>query len=106
MRKLLIMLIISFFAIPFLSGCGSVHSPVTGMVFTSVQSPGTVTPAAEYSKTGESSCTSILGMIATGDASIKAAMENGGIKVIHHVDYKSTNILGFYCKFTTVVYGD
>lgn len=41
-----------------------------------------------------------------GDASIKAAMENGGIKKIHHVDYKTRNILGIIADYTTIVYGE
>ncbi len=106
MKKFLMVLLICFFVVPALSGCGAVQAPVSGLIYTGVQGPGPVTQAAEYSKTGEASCTSILGLIATGDASVKAAMENGGIKKIHHVDYKSTNILGLFGKFTTVVYGD
>jgi len=41
-----------------------------------------------------------------GDASIQAAMQNGGITKIHHVDYKVTSVLGVYATYTTVVYGE
>ena len=41
-----------------------------------------------------------------GDASIKAAMENGGITKIHHVDYKVRNILGIVGSRTTTVWGE
>lgn len=41
-----------------------------------------------------------------GDSSIKAAMENGGIKKIHHVDYKVRNILGIVGSTTTIVWGE
>ena len=39
-------------------------------------------------------------------ASIQAAMKNGGIKKIHHVDYEVKHFLGIYAEFTTVVYGE
>lgn len=41
-----------------------------------------------------------------GDASLKAAMDNGGIKKVHHVDYKVKNILGIIADYTTIVYGE
>jgi hypothetical protein len=55
---------------------------------------------------GTSVATSILGLIATGDASIEAAAKAGGISKIHHVDYQAMSILGLYSTFTTVVYGE
>ena len=33
-------------------------------------------------------------------------MENGGIKKIHHVDYKVKNILGIVGSTTTIVWGE
>jgi hypothetical protein len=44
--------------------------------------------------------------IATGDASIEAAMKNGGIKKVHHVDTQVKNILGIYAEYITIVYGE
>ncbi len=41
-----------------------------------------------------------------GDCSIAAAMKNGGISKIHHVDYKVKNILGIIGETTTLVYGE
>lgn len=48
----------------------------------------------------------MLGLVATGDASIEAAAKAGGITKIHHVDFENFSILGIYATFTTVVYGD
>jgi len=59
-----------------------------------------------YSKVGKAETTSILGLVATGDSSIKTAAANGGIKTIKYVDYEVENILGIYGKYTTIVYGD
>ena len=105
-KKLTIFLVILFIAFV-LSGCAMVQSPVSnGLFFTAVSGPATVTANNVYSKVGRSSCRSILGVVSTGDASINAAMINGGISKIHHVDYKSTSVLGVFATFTTIVYGE
>lgn len=72
----------------------------TGAAGTQQQSP----PA--NMKTGTAMASSILGIVATGDASIEAAAKDGGITRIHHVDHHSKNILGLYAEFTTIVYGE
>ena len=54
---------------------------------------------------GEATCESILGLIATGDCSVKAAALNGGITNVSSVSVKQKNILGVYAKYTTVVTG-
>ena len=89
----------------FVSGCANVLP--TGILYTEVKAPiGAGADNVSYSKVGVSQATSILGLVATGDASIKAAMENGGIKKIKYVDYSAKNILGVYGEYTTTVYGD
>ena len=61
---------------------------------------------ASTSKVGTAEFTGII-CFATGDSSVKKAMDNGGITKIHHVDYKVMNVLGgLYVKYTTVVYGE
>jgi hypothetical protein len=90
-----------------LAGCAAYAiSPVTGFVYTDVQGPGSATSNTGSSKVGTAVAESFLGLIATGDASIEAAMKDGGITKIHHVDYESKNILGLYATFTVVVYGE
>jgi len=92
-----------------LAGCGGAIgiTPVTGMYYTDVKGTyGGVTPLEGYSKVGKASCQSILGIIATGDCSIKKAMENGGITKIHHVDYHTKSILGIIATHTVIVYGE
>jgi hypothetical protein len=90
------------------SGCAYATAPVLGALYTNVQAPITATgagPAATL-KTGTAYATSILGLIATGDASIATAARNGGITKIHHVDYTTESILGVYAKFTVKVTGE
>ena len=91
-----------------LSGCvRAPFQPPAGAITTSYQAPLDL----EYDETslgtkrGEASVTTILGLISTGDASTKAAAENGGITEIDHADYDYMNVLGIYQKTTVIVYG-
>ncbi len=74
--------------------------------FNQNQGATTTTASLANMKTGAATATSILGIVATGDASIEAAAKNAGITRIHHVDHHTKNILGFYAEFTTIVYGE
>ena len=67
-------------------------------------SPGGL-PLTEL-KVGTGTVTSILGLIATGDASIRTIANSAGISKIDYVDYKSTNILGLIATYTVYVYGE
>jgi len=108
MSKKLLLVVVLFVCACLLSACGAAMatSPVTGMLYSDVKGPLAVTSNIEYIKIGEASCESILGLVARGDASISAAMKDGKITKIHHVDYHSENILGIYAKFTVTVYGE
>lgn len=58
-------------------------------------------------KVGKSSWQGWFWMVATGDAGIQAAAENGGITVIRHADTEMFSVVfGLYIRRTTVVYGD
>lgn len=90
-----------------LSGCaGYAVAPVTGFVYTDTKFGINATSNEGTSKVGTAMSQSILGIVAVGDASIEAAMKNGGITKVQHVDYHSTNILGIYATFTVEVYGE
>ena len=56
-------------------------------------------------KCGQATSKGIV-LYTTGDSSIKAAMDNGGITKIHHIDYKVFNIFNLYSKATTIVWGE
>ncbi|HUJ10175.1 MAG TPA: TRL-like family protein [Verrucomicrobiae bacterium] len=83
------------------SAVGGLYSQVDGAVIAGAPVGQTTSTA----KVGTAESTSIIGF-ATGDSSIQAAMQAGGITKIHHVDYKVMNVLGIYVKYTTVVYGE
>ncbi len=88
-----------------LAGCATGAAPVTGFMFTDVKGPMSAPGNANPSQVGMSSCYSLFGMVAVGDASINAASRNGNISNIHHVDFQTLGIMGVFTKFTTVVYG-
>lgn len=91
----------------FLTSClAFVMTPALGIIHTDVKSPGLATSSGSYSKVGTASCSSIIGLFATGDASIETAAKNGGITKIHHIDVHSKNILGIIATYTVYVYGE
>lgn len=105
MRKAALLLIIVGLAL-FVAGCAS--SMPMGVLYTELQLPVAATgnSGGGDMKVGMSECTSILGMVAIGDASIKQAMDNGRITKIHHVDWQAKNILGIYGMYNCTVYGE
>lgn len=107
MRKALVVLCpLSLFA---LLGCAAVQTPLVGTVYTDVQFPSYydgVDNGGPGLKKGQAMATSILGIVATGDASVAAAARNGGIKIIHTADTHATSVLGIYATYTTVVTGE
>jgi hypothetical protein len=102
MKKLL--LVVGIAAL--LSSCAMAPSPLMGGLFTKVQAPLAVTSNQGSVKVGTAEATSILGIIATGDASINAAAKSAGITKIHHVDYEGFGVLGIFAKYTVYVYGE
>lgn len=90
-----------------LGGCASATMPVTGTMYANIKAPLTATASTdEPQRVGRASVRSILGIVASGDASIQTAARNGGITEIHHVDYESQNFFGVLAEYTVVVYGN
>lgn len=94
-----------------LSGCTGYGAPVhppTGFLYSTVEAPLDIENDQTQlgTKRGEATSSTILGLVAWGDASTRAAATNGGITTIRHADYKYYNLLSVYATFTTVVYGD
>lgn len=88
-----------------MGGCAT-YQPL-GVIYTDVKGPMAVGDGpVSYSKVGIAEAQSVIGLIATGDCSIKTAAQNGGIKKIKYVDYHVNNILGVIGRYTTTVYGD
>ena len=104
MKKLMAVAVLALCA----SGCVMTRNDtIASMLTLNVKSPDTsfIDNSVKPEKMGVAKASGII-CFCEGDASIKAAMENGGIKKIHHVDYKVKNILGIVADFTTIVYGE
>ena len=94
-----------------ITGCTRLRAPFqppVGNVYTNYTAPLGVelTDTKIGPKTGEAKTTSILGLVAFGDASIQAAAKNGGLKKVYHADYKYFNILGIIKETTVIVNGE
>lgn len=100
-------LLVALLTAIFASGCAMAtggHNTVSGFLYSSYQSSGNV-GTAQPGKTGKACASSILGWVATGDASIEAAKKIGGISQVANVDYELFNALGFYATTCTIVTG-
>ena len=88
-------------------GAGCASTVPQGSCYSDVKLPLTVTSntAVENLKVGTATCTSWFGVYVTGDVSIDAAMKNGKITKVHHVDWRVKNIIG-WAKYTVIVYGE
>jgi hypothetical protein len=92
-----------------LAGCYSAPiMPPTGILFSNVDAPGSLAITGQDlgSRKGEASCRSILGLIAWGDCSAKAAADDGGISNLKQLDYTYLNVIVVYQRLTTIAYGD
>jgi len=91
-----------------LGGCMIVESPIRGVVGTEViwgdvaGKPATPNTAKE----GKACAESILGLIARGDASVRAAKENGGITEVTTIDHSARNFFGIVGEWCTLVRGN
>jgi hypothetical protein len=88
----------------FVAGCQPVASPVIGLIYLDAKGPIAATQATG-TREGKACAQSIMALVGTGDASIEAAKRAGGIQEVASVDHTSTNILGIYGEFCTVVRG-
>jgi hypothetical protein len=89
-----------------LSGCQIVASPLAGGIYNETKYGDVATDAAEATKEGKACATSILGWVATGDASIQAAKVAGGITKVASVDHSAKNIVGVFGEWCTIVRGN
>src|SRR5712692_10333740 len=72
MHKIQFFFVYAAFAASVLAGCAYALAPVTGLIYSDVKGPITVTSQTESSKTGTAECSSLFGLFASGDASIEA----------------------------------
>lgn len=107
MKKIKLLIATIILSATLLTSCGAfVIAPVMGTLYTDVKAPITATSNTSSVKMGKASATSILGLVATGDASIETACKSAGITKIHHVDFHASSILGIVATYTVYVYGE
>jgi len=76
-----------------------------GILYADATTPKLATDNNLGKKKGEACATSILGLVTTGDATIRAAADAGGIKNISAVDVSIKNIIGIVATYCTIVSG-
>ena len=90
-----------------LTACGMiVASPMAGTTFNETKYGNIATDESVATKEGKACGTSILGAVATGDASIAAAKANGGITKVSSVDHYAKSIFAIYGEWCTIVKGN
>lgn len=89
----------------FLAGCQPVASPLLGIFYNETKFGDTATTATSAAKEGRACAQTILGLVATGDASIDAAKANGGITEVSYVDHTAKSVLGIIGEWCTIVKG-
>ena len=110
MKSILVLVLLGLMCVS-LTGCAGLYAapvmPPPGFVLSDIKAPLDIDAMNTRIdlKSGEAKTTSILGLFASGDASLRTAAANGGITTIEHIDYKMHNILGIYSEFTIIVYG-
>lgn len=82
-----------------------------GAFYTEATYPAIATGVKSYKpiselKKGTAKTMNILWLVETGDAGIKEAAQNAGIKQVHFIDMKVKTILFFFKRITTNVYGE
>lgn len=100
---------ICFCAIAAMFMCGCITAPFEppmGIITTVTAPLSTEGPIVYGPKKGEAVCSSVLGIVSTGDCSIAAAAKNGGLTKINHVDYQYKNYIGVYQEVKVIVYGE
>ena len=108
MKKVLSLALLAAVLVPLVGCyCAPVKPPV-GAAYSSFTAPldhdyDNTNPGT---KTGSAYSESVLGLVSWGDASTKAAAQDGNIDTITHADYNYFNVLGCYQKFETIVYGN
>ena len=88
-----------------LAACQIVASPLAGTTFNETKYGNIATAETATTKEGKACASSVLGWVATGDASIVAAKANGGITKVTSVDHYAKNLLGIFGEWCTIVKG-
>ncbi len=108
-----ILILSSLIVVMLLTGCvaprphGVVYSDYTVKQDLAIAYPSASGQNVANLKCGKSFCKGYVGnLVAIGDASVAAAMKNGGIKTVHFVDWKVKSVIGLVEEYECIVYGE
>lgn len=76
-----------------------------GIIYNETKYGYIATTESSATKEGKACAQTIMGLVATGDASITAAKAAGGITTVSHIDYSAKSILGIIGDWCTIVKG-
>jgi hypothetical protein len=76
-----------------------------GIIFNDTKFGYLATSNSTVTKEGKACAQTIMGLVATGDASISAAKAAGGITEVAHVDHTAHSVVGIIGDFCTIVKG-
>ncbi len=92
-----------------LSACAGIayqgRGVAVAMLYADNVTPVLASSSGMNAKKGEACSSSILGLVTTGEASIRAAADAGGVKNISAVDQSYKNILGIFATYCVIVSG-
>jgi len=88
------------------TGCMIVDTPVMGVLGSRVRWGEFAQGDDKSSKEGKACMDTILGLVARGDASVRAAKAAGGITEVSVVDHSARNFLNIVGEYCTIVRGN
>ncbi len=88
------------------TGCMIVDTPVMGVLGSRVRWGEFAQGDDASHKEGKACMDTILGLIARGDASVRAAKAAGGITEVSVVDHSARNFLNIVGEYCTIVRGN
>ena len=88
------------------TGCMIVDTPVMGVLGSRVRWGEFAQGDDASHKEGKACMDTVLGLVARGDASVRAAKANGGITEVSVVDHSARNFLNIVGEYCTIVRGN
>ena len=89
-----------------MSGCMIVQAPVMGVLGGEVTWGDVAIGKTAARKEGRACMDTILGLVARGDASVRAAKDSAGISEVSVIDHSARNFLGIRGQYCTIVRGN
>jgi len=104
--KVALLVAVALLGVVIANGCSAIpNAPVIAAIVLDEKGPVSVGDMRAGMKVGVAQAEGIL-VVSYGDASISAAMANGGLTKVHHVDNETFGVLGIYARYKTIVYGE